>query len=138
MKPRKLRRILVPIDFSEESMNTLRVAKLLAERCGAQLDLLNVIAPSTPYDAKLIGLAVVRLVTGVQSDAGDLRRSRVEQWQYVHAHHAAILEPQQPQRCRPAILSRWPRPLRLAQAVQDVPDPCWHSTLRARRRTAPG
>jgi nucleotide-binding universal stress UspA family protein len=51
MKQRKLRRILVPIDFSAESMNTLRVAKLLAERCRAQLDLLNVIAPSTPIFA---------------------------------------------------------------------------------------
>jgi nucleotide-binding universal stress UspA family protein len=48
MKPRKLRRILVPIDYSEESMKTLRVAKLLAERWRAQLDLVHVIPPSTP------------------------------------------------------------------------------------------
>ena len=45
---KKLRRILVPIDFSEESMRTLRIAKLLAERWRAQLDLLHVIAPSPP------------------------------------------------------------------------------------------
>jgi nucleotide-binding universal stress UspA family protein len=48
MKSRKPRRILVPIDFSEESTKTLRLAKLLAERWRAQLDLLHVIAPSAP------------------------------------------------------------------------------------------
>ena len=48
MKSNKPRRILVPIDFSEESMNTLRLAKLLAERWRAQLDLLHVIAPLPP------------------------------------------------------------------------------------------
>jgi nucleotide-binding universal stress UspA family protein len=45
MKSKKRRSILVPIDFSEESMNTLRLAKLLAERLRAQLDLVHVIAP---------------------------------------------------------------------------------------------
>src|SRR4029079_7725864 len=57
MKSKKRRRILVPIDFSEESMKTLRVAKLLAERWRAQLDLLHVIPPlpssSTLYPAML-------------------------------------------------------------------------------------
>src|SRR5262245_40952716 len=48
MKSRKPRRILVPIDFSEESTKTLRLAKLLAQRWRAQLDLLHVIAPSAP------------------------------------------------------------------------------------------
>jgi len=49
VKAKKLRRrILVPIDFSDESTNTLRLAKLLAERWRAQLDLLHVIAPSPP------------------------------------------------------------------------------------------
>src|SRR5215467_11939816 len=48
MKSKKPRRILVPIDFSEESIKTLRLAKLLAERWRAQLDLLHVIAPSPP------------------------------------------------------------------------------------------
>ena len=48
MKSRKSRRILVPIDFSGESTKTLRLAKLLAERWRAQLDLLHVIAPSAP------------------------------------------------------------------------------------------
>ena len=57
MKSKKRRRILVPIDFSEESMKTLRLAKLLAERWRAQLDLLHVIPPSpstsTLYPAML-------------------------------------------------------------------------------------
>jgi nucleotide-binding universal stress UspA family protein len=48
MKSKKLRRILVPIDFSEESINTLRLAKLLGERLRAQLDLVHVIAPFPP------------------------------------------------------------------------------------------
>lgn len=48
MRSKKPRRILVPIDFSEESMKTLRLAKLLAERWRAQLDLLHVIAPPPP------------------------------------------------------------------------------------------
>jgi nucleotide-binding universal stress UspA family protein len=48
MKPRKLRKILVPIDYSKESMKTLRVAKLLAERWRAQLDLVHVVPPSPP------------------------------------------------------------------------------------------
>jgi hypothetical protein len=48
MKSKKLRRILVPIDFSEESINTLRIAKLLGERLRARLDLVHVIAPLPP------------------------------------------------------------------------------------------
>jgi nucleotide-binding universal stress UspA family protein len=48
MKSKRLRLILVPIDFSEESINTLRVAKLLADRLRVQLDLLHVIAPLPP------------------------------------------------------------------------------------------
>jgi len=49
MKHGTLRRILVPIDFSDESINTLRVAKLLAARFRAQLDLVHVIAPSANF-----------------------------------------------------------------------------------------
>ena len=48
MKSKKLRRVLVPIDFSEESINTLRLAKLLGSRLRAQLDLVHVIAPFPP------------------------------------------------------------------------------------------
>jgi nucleotide-binding universal stress UspA family protein len=48
MKSKRPRRILVPIDFSDESINTLRMAKLLAARFRAQLDLLHVMAPSPP------------------------------------------------------------------------------------------
>jgi nucleotide-binding universal stress UspA family protein len=48
LKQTKVRRILVPIDFSDESINTLRVAKLLAARFRAQLDLVHVIPPSPP------------------------------------------------------------------------------------------
>ena len=40
-----LRRILVPIDFSPESLETLRFAKLLGTRFGARLHLLHVVSP---------------------------------------------------------------------------------------------
>ena len=40
-----LRRILVPIDFSSESLNTLRYAKLLGERFEAKLHLVHVVTP---------------------------------------------------------------------------------------------
>ena len=48
MKSKKPRRILVPVDFSEESIKTLWLAKLLAEKWRAHVDLLHVIAPSPP------------------------------------------------------------------------------------------
>lgn len=48
MKSKKPRRILLPTDFSEESIKTLWLAKLLAERWRAQIDLLHVIAPPPP------------------------------------------------------------------------------------------
>jgi nucleotide-binding universal stress UspA family protein len=41
-----LRRILVPIDFSPQSLKTLRYAKLLANRFGAKLHLVHVVNPS--------------------------------------------------------------------------------------------
>lgn len=41
-----LRRILVPIDFSPQSLKTLRYAKLLADRFGAKLHLVHVVNPS--------------------------------------------------------------------------------------------
>ena len=40
-----LGRILVPIDFSPESLKTLRFAKLLAMQPGARLHLTNVVSP---------------------------------------------------------------------------------------------
>ena len=46
MKLTKLRRILVPIDFSPASLATLRLAKLLAARFDAKLYLAHVIAPA--------------------------------------------------------------------------------------------
>lgn len=49
MKATKLRRILVPIDFSPASLATLRFAKLLAVRFGAKLHLVHVIAPAPIY-----------------------------------------------------------------------------------------
>jgi nucleotide-binding universal stress UspA family protein len=58
MKSKKPRRILVPIDFSEESIKTLRLAKLLAERWRAHLDLLHVIAPSAPTFAAMSPIAI--------------------------------------------------------------------------------
>jgi nucleotide-binding universal stress UspA family protein len=40
-----LRQILVPIDFSPESLKTLRYAKLLSKRFGAELHLVHVVTP---------------------------------------------------------------------------------------------
>lgn len=40
-----MRRILVPIDFSPESLKTLGYAKLLGERFGAELHLVHVVSP---------------------------------------------------------------------------------------------
>ena len=54
-KPRKtttLRRILVPIDFSPESLKTLRFAKLLATRFGARLHLMHVVSPPVTSPAR--------------------------------------------------------------------------------------
>jgi nucleotide-binding universal stress UspA family protein len=42
-----LRRILVPIDFSPESLKTIRYAKRLSERFGAKLHLVHVLTPLT-------------------------------------------------------------------------------------------
>lgn len=49
MKATKVRRILVPIDFSPASLETLRFAKLLGARFGAKLHLVHVVAPIPIY-----------------------------------------------------------------------------------------
>ena len=49
MRATKLRRILVPIDFSPASLATLRFAKLLAAKFSAKLQLVHVIAPAPIY-----------------------------------------------------------------------------------------
>ena len=56
-----LRRILVPIDFSPESLKTLRYAKRLGDRFGAKLHLVHVVTPlpaflpqRTPLPANLL------------------------------------------------------------------------------------
>lgn len=41
----ELRKILIPIDFSDYSLNALEYAKLLAEKFNAELILLNVVEP---------------------------------------------------------------------------------------------
>ncbi len=56
MKITKLRRILVPIDFSPASLATLRFAKLLAVRFDAKLYLAHVIAPAPMYSPGRGGL----------------------------------------------------------------------------------
>lgn len=43
-----LREVLVPIDFSPESFKTLRYAKLLRKRFGADLHLVHVVTPPSP------------------------------------------------------------------------------------------
>ena len=47
-----LRRILVPIDFSPESLKTLHFAKLLATRFGARLHLIHVVSPGVIYSPR--------------------------------------------------------------------------------------
>ena len=48
MKPLTLRRILVPMDFSPESLKTLRYAKRLGARFKAKLHLVNVVTEPPP------------------------------------------------------------------------------------------
>src|ERR1044071_4541791 len=48
-KPLMLRRILVPIDFSPESLKTLRYAKWLSEQFGARLHLVHVVTPLSAF-----------------------------------------------------------------------------------------
>ena len=48
------KRILVPLDFSEQSARALAYAKMLAEACGASLDLLHVVP--NPYVSDASGL----------------------------------------------------------------------------------
>ena len=49
MKATKLRQVLVPIDFSLESVQTLRFAKLLANRFRAKLHLMHVVTPRQSF-----------------------------------------------------------------------------------------
>ena len=68
MKTTKLRRILVPIDFSPESEKTLRFAKVFGARFGATLQLIYVVAPppSFPSGQGMLPLAFFekRIVAG--------------------------------------------------------------------------
>jgi universal stress protein A len=48
------KRLLVPLDFSEQSMRALAYARMLGEACGASLDLLHVVP--NPYVADPGGL----------------------------------------------------------------------------------
>ncbi len=59
MKTKKLRLILVPIDFSPASIETLRFAKRLAAKSGAGLHLLHVVTPLPE-----IGFGRVRIPAG--------------------------------------------------------------------------
>ncbi|MGH8093161.1 MAG: universal stress protein [Chthoniobacterales bacterium] len=52
MKATRLRRILVPIDFSPSSLATLRLAKLLAARFGGMLHLVHVIVPAPTSESR--------------------------------------------------------------------------------------
>lgn len=49
LKGTTVRRILVPVDFSPESLKTLRFAKLLATRFDARLHLMHVVSPQVMY-----------------------------------------------------------------------------------------
>ena len=52
MKDLKLHRVLVPIDFSPESFQTLRTAKLFVKRFGATLHLVHVVDPPPAFPAR--------------------------------------------------------------------------------------
>ena len=45
-----IRRILCPVDFSEESRRALEHAAAIARRWGAQLDVLHVYQAASPFD----------------------------------------------------------------------------------------
>lgn len=65
-----LGRILVPIDFSPESIKTLRFAKLLAAQTGARLHLTNVVASSVLFSGRPV------IVPPGLSDAAIAARAR--------------------------------------------------------------
>lgn len=72
MKAIKLRRILVPIDFSPESLETVRYARLLAKRFGAKLHLMHVVTPPPAFP---LGRGTLPLAfSGKQIAAGVLKR----------------------------------------------------------------
>jgi nucleotide-binding universal stress UspA family protein len=72
MKAIKLRQILVPIDFSPKSLETLRYTKLLAKRLGAKLHLVHVVTPPPPFP---LGRGMLPLAfSGKQIAAGLLKR----------------------------------------------------------------
>lgn len=74
-----LRRILVPIDFSPESLKTLRYAKRLSERFGAKLHLLHVITPPPDFLPQRMPPALVNFSKKIAAHASErLRKLAVE------------------------------------------------------------
>ena len=65
--PAGFRRILVPLDFSESTQDTLRYAKALAEKADAVLDLLHVVHLNIAGEEK--GISRTNLIKGLSQTA---------------------------------------------------------------------
>jgi nucleotide-binding universal stress UspA family protein len=73
-KPLTLRRVLVPIDFSPASLETLRYAKRLGERFRARLHLVHVIIPPLAFLPQRAPLALTDFSKELASDASERLR----------------------------------------------------------------
>jgi nucleotide-binding universal stress UspA family protein len=69
-----LRRVLVPIDFSPESLKTLRYAKRLGERFRAKLHLVHVIAPPLAFLPQQMPLPLINFSKELAADASERLR----------------------------------------------------------------
>jgi nucleotide-binding universal stress UspA family protein len=69
-----LRRVLVPIDFSPESLKTLRYAKRLTERFGAKLHLVHVITPPLEFLPQRTPLPLINFSKELAANASDRLR----------------------------------------------------------------
>ncbi len=92
----KVRKILVPIDFSPESGRALRDACALARETGAQLSALHVIDEKAERDILLSSIAPVDgLPFLIDSSAGVrvdvmMRERTLDLWNFI-AHHAGAM-----------------------------------------------
>ena len=71
MRVTKIRQILVPLDFSPESLKTLQFAKLLAKRFNAKLHLVHVVTPPPAFS---LGRGALRLFPEKQIATSALKR----------------------------------------------------------------
>lgn len=104
-EPLRLERILLPVDLSEESLTPLPLARRLARHCGAQVDLVHVIADPANYP--IDGWEYLPGITQdvVYGQTEELARQRLEELREQHLqatpgqciirrgiHHLAIVQ----------------------------------------------